>query len=42
MMKKELIIVRGISGSGKSTFAYMLGKAVCTADDWYMRNGVYR
>lgn len=41
-MKRELIIVRGIPGSGKSTFAYMLGRAVCTADDWYMRNGVYR
>jgi predicted kinase len=39
---KSLIIVRGIPGSGKSTFAKILGRAVCTADDWHTdRNGNY-
>jgi len=32
---KSLIIVRGIPGSGKSTFARFLGRAICTADDWH-------
>jgi predicted kinase len=41
-MEKVLIIVRGLPGSGKSTLASMLGKAICTADDWYMRKGVYK
>jgi predicted kinase len=38
---KTLIILRGIPGSGKSTLAQTLTKAVCTADDWFMRNGEY-
>jgi len=41
-MEKVLIIVRGIPGSGKTTFARMLGKAVCCADDWFMRDGIYK
>jgi len=41
-MEKVLIIVRGIPGSGKTTFANMLGRAVCCADDWYMRDGIYK
>ena len=41
-MKKDLIIVRGIPGSGKTTFANMLGKAVCCADDFYMHDGEYK
>jgi predicted kinase len=41
-MEKNLIIVRGIPGSGKSTFARILGRAVCTADDFHTdRNGNY-
>ena len=40
-MKKELIIVRGIPGCGKSTFAHILGNAICTADDFHMKDGEY-
>lgn len=40
-MKKILIIVRGIPGCGKSTFAKLLGGYVCTADDFLMKDGVY-
>jgi len=41
-MTKNLIIVRGLPGSGKSTFAKLLGRAICTADDYHTdRNGVY-
>lgn len=40
-MEKVLIIVRGIPGCGKSAFAKLLGKNVCTADDFLMVNGVY-
>lgn len=37
-----LIIVRGLPGSGKSTFANLLGtKAICTADDYHTHKGVY-
>lgn len=39
---KDLIILRGISGSGKSTFAKLLGKAICSADDYFVSiNGEY-
>ena len=41
-MEKILIIVRGIPGSGKSSFSELLGtKAICTADDYHVRNGIY-
>lgn len=41
-MKKVLILTRGLPGSGKSSFANLLGtKAICTADDYVTRNGVY-
>ena len=41
-MEKNLIIVRGIPGSGKSTVARLFGRAICTADDWHTdRNGNY-
>jgi len=40
-MEKNVIILRGVSGSGKSTFASMLarhnnGAVVVTADDYFM------
>jgi uridine kinase len=40
---KTVIIVRGISGSGKSTFANIVAepKVVCTADDYFEQNGQY-
>ena len=42
MDKRVLIIVRGIPGCGKSTFSNLLGRAVCTADDYHTdRNGNY-
>ena len=41
-MEKILIIVRGIPGSGKTTFANLLGKAICCADDFYMHGGEYK
>ena len=38
----KLIIVRGIPGSGKSTFAKTLGvKNINEADDYFIQNGVY-
>jgi len=38
----ELVIVRGASGSGKTTFARLLSRAVCSADDYLMVNGEYK
>ena len=40
-MEKTLIIVRGIPGSGKSTFAELLGGWICTADDYHMHDKQY-
>lgn len=40
-MKKVLILVRGIPGSGKSSLAGLLTKAICCADDYVTYNGVY-
>lgn len=41
-MEKILIILRGVPGAGKSSFAELLGtKAICCADDYFMRDGVY-
>jgi predicted kinase len=40
-MEKVLILARGIPGSGKSSFAKLLGDAICTADDFHMKNGKY-
>ena len=41
-MEKSLIIVRGLPGSGKSTFVELLGNVqVCTADDYHMVDGKY-
>ena len=42
-MEKILYIIRGCPGSGKSTFAKKLGtRAICSADDYFMRNGEYK
>jgi len=39
---RGIIILTGTTGSGKSTFAKLLGtKAICSADDYVTRNGVY-
>ena len=40
-MEKNLIIVRGLAGSGKSTFANLLEGYICTADDYHMKDGKY-
>ena len=40
-MEKVLIIIRGVPNSGKSSFAKLLGRAICTADDWFIHKGVY-
>ena len=41
-MEKVLIIVRGIPGSGKTSFASFLGRAICCADDFFTtRDGKY-
>jgi len=40
-MEKVLIMVRGLPGCGKSSFAELLSRAICTADDFHMRNGKY-
>lgn len=44
---KLLVILRGVSGSGKSTRAKLLAGSVensiiCSADDWFVVDGVYR
>lgn len=41
-MKKILVIVRGIPGSGKTSFANLLSKPICCADDYYMYDGEYK
>jgi len=40
-MRKILYIVRGIPGSGKSTFAESLGCPYFEADMFFMKDGVY-
>lgn len=41
-MAKSLILVRGLPGSGKTTFARMIGIGpVVSADDYFMVNGKY-
>lgn len=42
-MTKSLIIVRGLPGSGKTTFAntIALGAPVLSADDFFMKDGKY-
>lgn len=39
---KELFIIRGLPGSGKSTVAERISRAICTADDFHTdRKGNY-
>jgi predicted kinase len=40
-MNKTLHILRGVSGSGKSTFAKTLNGAVCSADDFFFYDNGY-
>lgn len=40
-MNRDLILIRGVSGSGKSTFAEFLYAPIFSADDYFMRNGKY-
>lgn len=35
-MDNVLIIIRGIPGCGKSSFAKLIGKAICVADDYHI------
>lgn len=46
LVKKSLVIVRGVPGAGKSTFANLLSggddEIVCTADDYFMQDGEYK
>jgi len=41
---KNVIILRGVSGSGKSSFTELIAepKIICTADDFFMVDGVYK
>jgi len=42
-MEKIVIIIRGLQGSGKSSVARLFGtKAICCADDYFMRSGEYK
>lgn len=42
---KNLYLIRGVPGCGKSTFAEILSKGngakICTADDYFMKDGEY-
>lgn len=43
MKSQRLILVRGVSGSGKSTVAGMFNTSHCyAADDFFMQDGEYR
>lgn len=39
---KELILLRGLPGSGKSTFAEVIGGFRCEADMYFMEDGGYK
>jgi len=41
-MERALVILRGLPGSGKSSFAKLFFPApICCADDYFMKNGKY-
>src|SRR5574337_327661 len=39
---RQVIIMRGVPGSGKSTHAQKLGGTIVSADNWFMKNGSYQ
>ena len=39
---KQLILLRGLPGSGKSTFANLLGGIHVEADQYFMQDGEYK
>ncbi|NTS78225.1 AAA family ATPase [Catenovulum sp. SM1970] len=39
---KNLIILRGLPGSGKTTFAELLGGKICSADHYFYVDGQYQ
>jgi predicted kinase len=40
-MTQALYLIRGVSGSGKTTFANRICDCVISADDFFMKDGVY-
>jgi len=41
-MERNIIIIRGLPGSGKSSLAKLFNtKAICCADDFITHNGIY-
>jgi predicted kinase len=40
-MNRDLILVRGVSGAGKDTFAELIGGPIFSADNYFMKNGNY-
>lgn len=41
-MEKVVYILRGLPGCGKSDLAQKLGRAICCADDFFIRKGEYK
>ena len=41
MNDQALYLIRGVSGSGKTTFAHRICENVISADDFFMKDGVY-
>lgn len=40
-MNQALYLIRGVSGAGKTTFANRICETVVSADDFFMKDGVY-
>jgi predicted kinase len=41
-MNKQITLVRGVSGCGKTTFSTLIDGATVSADDYFMVDGEYR